>query len=74
MRVDICDDLALWNKNVDEIIHLFQRAQEAGIWTQQEAAGHEARLEVLRAQLNADLNELVALREGVAARQLSERN
>jgi hypothetical protein len=74
MRVDICGELALWNKNVDEMIHLIQRAQDAGIWTQQEAERHKARLQVLRTELNADFNELVALRERAAGRRLSERN
>ena len=48
IKADLRTELDLRNKNVDEIISLFQGAQDAGIWTQQEAKRHEARFEALR--------------------------
>ena len=66
MRVVICGELDQWNKNVDEMILLFQSAQDAGIWTRQEVERHEARLEALRMKLNDEFNALVALRERIA--------
>lgn len=65
MKGDLRTEIELWNKNVDELIRLFQRAQDAGIWTRQETAHNEARLELLRTQLNADFRELIALRKCV---------
>jgi hypothetical protein len=61
------------NRNVDEMIRLFQRATDAGIWTPQEASRHEARLEVLRAKLNEAFRELIAMRKRVDTGRLSER-
>jgi hypothetical protein len=74
MRVAICGELDQWNKNVDEMIRLFQSTQNAGVWTRQEAERHEARLEALRVELNDDFNALVALRERVALLGFSERS
>jgi hypothetical protein len=74
MRVNICGEQPLWNKNVDELIRLFQSAQDAGIWTRQEAERHEARLEALRMKLNDDFNAIVALPERVALLGFSERS
>jgi len=74
VRSDIYAELYRSNKNVDEMIRLLQRAQDAAIWTQQEAALHEARLELLRTQLNADFGELIALRKRVDLLGFSERN
>jgi hypothetical protein len=74
MRVDISAELDQWNKNVDEMIRLFQSAQDAGVWTRQEAERHEARLEALRMELNDDFNALVALWERVALLGFSERS
>jgi hypothetical protein len=63
MKADLCAELSLLNRNVDEMIRLFQCATDAGIWTRREATGNEARLELLRAKLNADFKELMFLRE-----------
>jgi hypothetical protein len=63
MKADLCAELSLLNRNVNEIIRLFQCATDAGIWTPREATRNEARLELLRARLNADFKELMALRE-----------
>ena len=63
MKADLRAELGLLNRNVAEMIRLFECATDAGIWTRQEAARHEARLDLLRAKLNADFRELIALRE-----------
>jgi len=54
MKADLRAELGLLNRNVVEMIRLFECATDAGIWTRQEVARHEARLELLRAKLNAD--------------------
>jgi hypothetical protein len=61
MKTDLRTEHDLWNKRVDEMIRLFQRAQDPGIWAQQEATRHVAGLESLRAKLNSDFRELMAL-------------
>jgi hypothetical protein len=61
MRVAICSELDQWNENVDEMIRLFQSAQDAGVWSRQEAERHGARLEALRVELNDDFNALFRL-------------
>ena len=63
MKADLCTELILLNRNVDEMIRLFQCATDAGIWTRREAARNEARLELLRARWNTDFKELMILRE-----------
>ena len=63
MKADLCAELGLVNRNVDEIIRVLECATDAGIWTRQEATQHEARLEFLRARLNADFAELVCATE-----------
>jgi hypothetical protein len=63
MNADLLAELSLMNRNVDEMIRLCQCATDAGIWTRREAERHVARLESLRAKLNADYREVIALRE-----------
>jgi hypothetical protein len=63
MKADLRAELGLLNRNVDEMICLLECATDAGIWTRQEATRHEARIALLRAKLNADFRELMALRE-----------
>ena len=53
MKADLRAELGLLNRNVDEMLRLLQCATDAGIWTPQEATLHVARLELLRAKLNA---------------------
>jgi len=71
MKADLCAELGLLNRNVVEMIRLFECAMDAGIWTRQGAARHEARLDVLRTKLHADFRELIALRERANGLQLS---
>jgi hypothetical protein len=74
MKGDLCAELGLLNRNVDEMIRLLQCATDAGVWTQQEATWHAARLESLRAKLNADFRELMALRERANGSRISTQN
>ncbi len=74
MKADLRAELGLLNRNVDEMIRLLQCATDAGIWIRQEAAQHEARLALLRAKLNADLRELMALRERANGLRLRTQN
>jgi hypothetical protein len=71
MKADLYTKHDLWNKSADEMIRLFQRVQDAGIWTQQEATRHVAGLESLRAKLNSDFRELMALCERTNASRLN---
>jgi hypothetical protein len=68
MQSDLWPEIDLMNLNVDEIVRLCQCAADAGIWTRHEAERHTARLESLRAKLNADFQELARLRECVNAK------
>jgi hypothetical protein len=60
MKADLSAELALLNRNVDEIIGLLQCVTDAGIWTRQEATEHETRLESIRKNFNADYREIMA--------------
>jgi hypothetical protein len=71
VKGDLRAELVLLNRNVDEMVRLVQRATDAGIWTPQEATRQVERLELLRAKLNADLGDLVALRERANESRLS---
>ena len=59
MKADLCAELDLLNRNVDEMIRLCQCASDAALWTRQEAQRHTARLESLRAKLNADFRVIM---------------
>ena len=63
MKADLRAELDLLNRNVDEMIRLFQCAADSGIWTKKEAARHAARLESIRKKLNADYREIAAMHE-----------
>jgi hypothetical protein len=62
---DVCAEVCVWNENVDEMIRLLCRLQAAKITTRDESAGHAARLEILRAELNADFRDVITLRETI---------
>jgi hypothetical protein len=74
MKADLRAELGLLHRNVDGMIRLFQCATDAGIWTREEAERHESRLELLRAKLNADFRELMALRERANGSRLNTEN
>jgi tRNA U34 5-carboxymethylaminomethyl modifying enzyme MnmG/GidA len=48
MKADLRAELDLLNRNVNEMIRLFQSGTDAGLWTRQEAERHTAHLESLR--------------------------
>lgn len=74
MKTDVQSELDLLNQNADEMIRLCQFATDAGLWTQQKARRHTARLEALRVKLNADFRELLVLQERlVEARERASR-
>jgi hypothetical protein len=74
MKADLRAELGPLHRNVDEMIRRFQCATDAGIWTREEAERHESRLELLRAKLNADFRELMALRERANGSRLNTQN
>jgi hypothetical protein len=74
MKADLCAKLRLLDRNVDEMIRLFQCATDAGIWSQQEAARHQATIELLRTKLNENFKELLLLRECANGSQLRAQN
>jgi hypothetical protein len=74
MKADLCAELDLLNRNVDELLRLCQCATDAGLWTRQEAQRHTVHLESIRAKLNADFRELMALRERANGLQISTQN
>jgi len=65
MKADLGAELDVMNRNVDELIRLCQCATDAGVWTTQEATRHTARLDSLRAKLDADFRELMGSHERV---------
>jgi hypothetical protein len=74
MKADLRAEVRLLNRNVNEVIRLLRCAADAGVWTRQEAGRHERRLESLRAKLDADFGELVALRERANGSRLRTQN
>jgi hypothetical protein len=74
MKANLRAELDLANRNVDKMIRLCQCATDAGVWTRQEAQRHTARLESLRAKLNADLQELTGSHERANASWISTQN
>ena len=54
MKQDAYGEIYLWNRGVDRLIRVLQRLETVSIWTKQEMKMYEARLEEIRAALNAD--------------------
>ena len=63
MKADLRAETDPLNRNVDEMIRLFQCATDAKVCTAREATLHTARLESVRTKLNADSRELLHLHE-----------
>jgi hypothetical protein len=63
MKVDSFVEIFLWNKNVDSLVRVLQRMEALGIWSKQEMAHYEARLEEHRASFNACFAETIAAKE-----------
>jgi hypothetical protein len=62
-------DPSLWNENVDGLICLLRQLAYACLLSHEEARRLEARLESLRAEANADLEEVIDLRRALQAVQ-----
>jgi hypothetical protein len=63
MKADVYTEIFLLNKNVDSLVRVLQRMEALGIWSRQEMMAYEARLEELRASVNADFAELMSAKE-----------
>jgi hypothetical protein len=63
MKADLRAETDPLNRNVDEMIRLFQCTTDAKVCTAREARLHTTRLELMRAKLNADFRELLHLHE-----------
>jgi len=61
--LDIYAEVYLWNRNVDRLIRVLQRMEPFSIRPKQEMKAYEVRLEEIRAALNADFTEAMAIRE-----------
>jgi hypothetical protein len=63
MKADIFTEIFLWNKNIDSLVRVLQRLEALGVWPRHGLAGYEARLEEVRALLNADFADRMVPRE-----------
>ena len=63
MRADAYTEIFLWNQNVDRLVHVLQRLESFSIHPNQELKASEVRLEEIRAGLNADFTQAMAIRE-----------
>jgi len=63
MKVDAFAELYLWSRNVDRLIRVLQRMETFSIRPKQEMKAYELRLEGIRASLNADFSEAMAMGE-----------
>jgi hypothetical protein len=59
----IYGEIFLWNRNCDRLIRVLQRLETASIWGKKEMKAYEVRLEEIRAKLNAEFAEAMAMRE-----------
>jgi len=56
-------EIYLWNLNMDRLIRVLQRLELHSIRSQRELKAYAIRLEEIRAGLNADFAEAMAVRE-----------
>jgi hypothetical protein len=62
-KADSFTEIYLWNLNMDRLIRVLQRLEPHSIRSQRELRAYSIRLEEIRAGLNADFAELIAIRE-----------
>lgn len=62
-KADSFTEIYLWNLNMDRLIRVLQRLELQSIRSQRELKVYAIRLEEIRAGLNADFAETMALRE-----------
>jgi hypothetical protein len=60
---DMFTEIYLWNLNMDRLIRVLQRLELHSIRSQRELKAYAIRLEEIRAGLNADFAEAMAVRE-----------
>jgi hypothetical protein len=63
MKMDAYAEIYLWNRNVDRLIRVLQRMEIFSIRPKQEMKAYEVRLEEIRADLNVDFADAMAMRE-----------
>jgi hypothetical protein len=62
-KSDLFTEIYLWNLNLDRLLRVLQRLESHSIRSQRELKAYAIRLEEIRAGLNADFAEAMALRE-----------
>ena len=62
-KADAYTEIYLWNLNMDRLIRVLQRLELHSIRSQRELKAYGIRLEEIRAGLNADFAEAMAVRE-----------
>ncbi|HET8922525.1 MAG TPA: hypothetical protein VFN26_05965 [Candidatus Acidoferrum sp.] len=63
-KTDAYTEICLWNLNMDRLMRVLQRLELHSIRSQRELKAYAIRLEEIRAGLNADFAEAMAVREG----------
>jgi len=63
MKADDLTEIFLWSQSVDRLVRLLQRLESFSIRPRQELKVHEVQLEEIRARLNADFAQAMAVRE-----------
>ena len=63
MKADDLTEIFLWSQSVDRLVRLLQRLESFSIRPRQEMKVHEVQLEEIRARLNADFAQAMAVRE-----------
>jgi len=62
-KADVFTEIYLWNLNVDRLIRVLQRLELHSFRSQRELRAYTIRLKEIRAGLNADFAEVMAVRE-----------
>lgn len=62
-KADVFIEIYLWNLNVDRLMRVLERLEPHSIRSQRELKAYAIRLEEIRAGLNADFAEAMAVRE-----------
>ena len=63
MKADAYTEIFLWNQNVDRLVRVLQRLESLSVRPKRELKAYEVRLEEIRAGLNADFTQSMAIGE-----------
>jgi len=63
MKADAYAEIFLWNQNVDRLVRVLQRLESFSVRPKQALKAYEAWLEKIRAGVNADFTQAMAIRE-----------